>query len=190
MTYSPAKLKTISSPTTSPNSYSFPSMLLLKATNSTSASCLRMLLTLSFVLWSLGIAKAGEIREYPSNNPVASGQPIMLTSFGVVLHTAKGIRYRNIDDATTISIGDRLITHSGLEPGHHATSAGSGSNIKIGFVHAPSREIMNNAIEDVDKKGLNAPIMKPTSNISKLTWTSLGLASPAMPTSSKIGSLK
>ncbi|KAJ3825665.1 hypothetical protein EV361DRAFT_873501 [Lentinula raphanica] len=46
MTYSPAKLKTISSPTTSPNSYSFPSMLLLKATNSTSASCLRMLLTL------------------------------------------------------------------------------------------------------------------------------------------------
>ncbi|KAJ3770719.1 hypothetical protein FB446DRAFT_142249 [Lentinula raphanica] len=121
-----------------------------------SASFVRLLLAVSFVLWSLGIAKAS-VDQYASVNPVGSEQPIVQTSCEVVVHVLNGATRGNIDSFISMSIGDQYLTIYGLSEGlsrpsnQLATTKGPGSK-QIGFVHAPSLQEIHERVRAVHQE--------------------------------------
>ncbi|KAJ3712050.1 hypothetical protein C8R42DRAFT_330804 [Lentinula raphanica] len=119
-------------------------MFSLASTKLSSASCVRLLLTVSFLLWSLGTARAAE-SSVGSLNPKVSGQDTMLYSSQIALHVPQVSPHRKslrtmINNEISMNVGrffldsKRVLTeNAGQEATQLAESSGAGSK-EIGWV--------------------------------------------------------
>ncbi|KAJ3825666.1 hypothetical protein EV361DRAFT_682673 [Lentinula raphanica] len=86
-------------------------MFSLASTKLSSASCVRLLLTVSFLLWSLGTARAAE-RSVGSLNPEISRQPTMLHYSQIALHVPPSLHRHTLNNGISMNVGRFLLDNA------------------------------------------------------------------------------